>query len=113
MIILPAVVDFSRSGRDVILRAPILRDVKILVVSSNSTSSPRYMNAVLSDTTRRLLHVMRHDGDGVVFFQFLDQFFDLCGRDRIERRARLIEQNDFGANRDGARDAQALLLTTR
>ena len=42
--------------------------------------------------------------------QFVDQFLDLGGRDRIERRAGLVEQDDFRLDRDGARDAQALLL---
>src|ERR1700755_2024711 len=60
--------------------------------------------------TRRLLHVMRDDGDGVVVLELVDQFFDLGCGDRVERRARLGEQNDFPADRDGAGDAQALLL---
>src|ERR1700722_5423740 len=60
--------------------------------------------------SRGLLHVMGDDGDGVVLRQFLDQFLDLGGRDRIERRARLVEQDHFGAHCDGAGDAQPLLL---
>src|SRR5580658_8152227 len=59
---------------------------------------------------RGLLHVVGDDGDGVVFGQFLDQFLDLGGRDRIQRRARLVEQDHLGPYRDGAGDAQALLL---
>src|SRR6185437_2800742 len=43
--------------------------------------------------------------------QFIDQLLDLGGRDRIERRARLVEQDDLGAGRHGARDAQTLLLS--
>src|SRR5882757_3037384 len=36
--------------------------------------------------TGRLLHVVRDDDDGEVTLQFIDQFLDLGGRDRIERR---------------------------
>ena len=46
---------------------------------------------------RRLLHVVGDDGDRVVVRQFVDQFLDLGGGDRIERRAGLIEQDHFRA----------------
>src|SRR5882757_4343304 len=59
---------------------------------------------------RGLLHVMGDDGDGVVFRQFLDQFLDLGGRNRIERRARLVEQDHLGPHRHRAGDAEPLLL---
>src|SRR3990167_3003051 len=41
---------------------------------------------------RRLLHVVGDDDDGVLGFQFVDQFFDLEGGDRIQRRAGFVEQ---------------------
>src|SRR3954471_13912257 len=59
---------------------------------------------------RGLLHVVGDDHEGVFRLQLVHQLFDLGGRDRIERRARLVEQDHLGAHRDGARDAQALLL---
>src|SRR5256885_3299015 len=59
---------------------------------------------------RGLLHVMGDDGDGVVLRQLLDQFLDLRGRDRIERRAWLVEQNHLGPHRHGAGNAKPLLL---
>src|SRR5439155_9991615 len=34
--------------------------------------------------TSGLLHVVRDDEDGVVGGQLVDQFFNFCGRDRIE-----------------------------
>ena len=44
-------------------------------------------------------------------FQFgVDQLLDDRGRDRVERRAGLVHQQDFRLRRDRARDAQALLL---
>ena len=42
--------------------------------------------------------------------QLVDQLLDPGGGDRVERRARLVHQDHFGIDRDGAGDAQALLL---
>src|SRR5690606_11247050 len=42
--------------------------------------------------TRGLLHVVGDDDDGVVELEFLDQLLDAAGRDRIQRRGRLVEQ---------------------
>jgi hypothetical protein len=58
-----------------------------------------------------LLHGMRHDDDRVAGAQLIDQILDARRRNRVERRARLVHQNHFRLDRDGARDAQALLLT--
>src|SRR5262249_17294237 len=38
---------------------------------------------------------------------------DARGRDRVERRARLVHEDHFRLHGDGARDAQALLLAAR
>src|SRR5262245_38701526 len=43
-----------------------------------------------------LLHVVGDDDDRVEGFQLVDELLDLRGRDRIERRARLVEQDDLG-----------------
>ena len=40
----------------------------------------------------------------------MDQILDLRGRDRIERGARLVHEDDLGLDGDRAGDAQALLL---
>src|SRR5450631_717968 len=60
--------------------------------------------------TRGLLHVVGHDGDGVVVLELVDQLLDLGGGDRVERRARLVEQDHLRPHRDGAGDAKPLLL---
>src|SRR5215470_206599 len=60
-----------------------------------------------------LLHVVGDDHDRIVRFELVDQLLDLGGRDRIERRAGLVEQDHLGLDCDGARDAQPLLLTAR
>jgi len=59
---------------------------------------------------RRLPQVVGDDGDRKALFQFVDQFFDSCRRNRIERGTGLVEKNDFGLNGHRSRDAQALLL---
>src|SRR5438270_1738056 len=58
-----------------------------------------------------LLHVVSDDDDGVLLFQLPDQLFDFGGRDRVERGARLVHQNDLRFDREGTRDAKPLLLT--
>ena len=62
---------------------------------------------------RGLLHVVRDDDDGVATAQFVDQLLDARGGDGIERAARFVHQDDFGFHRDGAGDAQPLLLAPR
>src|SRR5215470_18502041 len=62
---------------------------------------------------RRLLHVVGDDGDGVIVLELVDQLLDLGGGDRVERRTRLVEQDHLRLDRDGAGDAQALLLAAR
>jgi hypothetical protein len=55
---------------------------------------------------------MGDDDDGVSALQLADQFLDLGGRDRVERGTGFVHQDDFGVDRDGARNAQPLLLAT-
>ena len=62
---------------------------------------------------RGLLHRMRHDHDRVDFLQLADEIFDLARRDRVERRGRLVHQDDFGIDGETARDAEPLLLPAR
>jgi hypothetical protein len=57
-----------------------------------------------------LLHIVGDDDDGEIALQFLDQLLDFQRRNRVERAGRLIEQDDLGFYRDGAGNAQALLL---
>src|SRR5215470_6690213 len=59
---------------------------------------------------RRLLHVVGDDGDAVVGFELVDQLLDLLRRDRVQRRAGLVEQDHLRLYRDGAGDAEPLLL---
>jgi len=58
----------------------------------------------------RLLHVVRDDHERVAVLQLRHQLLDLRRRDRIERGAGLVQEDHLGLDRDGARDAQTLLL---
>src|SRR5580658_1971299 len=62
---------------------------------------------------RRLLHVVRHNGDAIVGLELSDEFLDALRRDRIERRGGLVEEQDLRLDGDGARDAETLLLAAR
>src|ERR1700733_9227319 len=94
---------------DVVLGAAIGRRGKYLVGLVKLDQFAEIHEGRLVGDARGLLHVVGDDGDGVVLRQFLDQFLDLGGRNRIERRARLVEQYHFGPHRYGARNAQSLL----
>src|SRR5699024_1898565 len=61
----------------------------------------------------RLLHVVRDDDDRVITRQLIHQVLDLEGGDRVEGRTGFVHQDHLGVDRDGPRDAQALLLATR
>src|SRR4051794_39421862 len=95
---------------DVVLGTPIVRRGEDFVGLVEFDQFAQIHEGGLVRDARRLLHVMGDDGDGVVLRQLLDQFLDLGGRDRIERRAGLVEQNHLGPHRDRARDAEPLLL---
>src|SRR5664280_1575008 len=59
---------------------------------------------------RRLLHVVGHDHDRERGRKLLDQVLDPLGRDRVERRARLVHQDDVRVDGDRPGDAEPLLL---
>src|SRR5215813_9586374 len=62
---------------------------------------------------RRLLHGVRHDDDGVLLLELVDELLDLRSGDGVERRGRLVHQKDLGLYRQSTGDAEALLLATR
>src|SRR5215469_288858 len=62
---------------------------------------------------RRLLHVVSDDRDAIIGFQLVNQFFNALCRDRVQRRSRLVEQQNFRPNRYSACNAKPLLLSTR
>src|SRR4029453_2419819 len=95
---------------DVVLGGPIARRGEYLAgfVEFNQFAKIHEGGAV--GYARRLLHVVSDNHDRIVRFQLVDQLLDLGGRDRIERRAWLVEQDHLGSHRHRAGDAQALLL---
>src|SRR5258706_13922242 len=95
---------------DVVLGAPIARRREYLVGLVEFDQFTEIHEGSLVGDARGLLHVVGDDRDGVVLGQLLDQFLDLGGRNRIQRRARLVEQDHLGPHGDGAGDAEPLLL---
>src|SRR6187551_251969 len=51
---------------------------------------------------RRLLHVVGHDHDRVGLSEFVNQLFHARGGDRVERRARLVHEQDLWLERQRA-----------
>ena len=54
---------------------------------------------------------MRDDDDGVLLFQIRGKFFDLGGRNGVERACRLIEEHDLRLHHKRADNGHALLLS--
>src|SRR5699024_1733002 len=61
------------------------------------------------------LHLVRDDddGDAELDVDTLDDVEDVLGRLRVERARRLVSEEDRRVRREGARDADALLLPAR
>src|SRR6266481_6960092 len=104
------VVSSAEPAGDVVLRASIARRGEYLAGVVELDQLTEIHERGLVGDARGLLHVMGDDRDRIVLGQFLDQFLDLGGRNRVERRARLVEQDYFGPHGDGAGDAKPLLL---
>src|SRR5258706_8788496 len=98
---------------DVVLGAPIARRREYLVGLVEFDQFTEIHEGSLVGDARGLLHVVGDDRDGVVLGQLLDQFLDLGGRNRIERRARHLEQDHLGPHGDRAGGAERPLLAPR
>ena len=70
-------------------------------------------NAQTSRDPLGLLHVVGDDDHGDVVGDVGDRLLDPSGGGGVEGRARLVHQQDPGLDRQGAGDAQALLLAPR
>src|SRR5262245_41537640 len=102
--------DLAEAARDIVLRASIARRGEHLARGIELDQLPKIHEGGEVGDARRLLHVVGDDHDRVVLFELVDQLLDFGGRDRVERRTWLVEQYHLWPHRDGARDAQALLL---
>src|SRR3954466_4358967 len=103
----------AEAAGDVVLRASIARRGEHLAgVVELDQFAEIHEGGEIGDA-RRLLHVVGDDHDRVVVLQLVNQFLDLGGRARVEGRAWFGEQDPLRPHRDGARDAQPLLLAPR
>src|SRR3954451_8793951 len=95
----PMSVSSAEPAGDVILRAPIGRRREDLAGVVELDQLAEIHEGGLVGDAGRLLHVVSDDRDRVVLGELLDQLLDLGGRDRVERGARLVEQDHLGPHR--------------
>ena len=62
---------------------------------------------------RRLLHVVRDDHDRDPVLELAHELLDPLRGDRVERRRRLVHEQDLGLDGERPRDAEPLLLAAR
>src|ERR1700693_138518 len=101
----PAICASAEAAGDVVLGAAVVRRRKYPVGLVELDQFTKIHEGRAVGDPRRLLHVMGDNHDGVVGLQLVDQLFDLGGRNGVERRARLVEQDHFRPHRHGAGDA--------
>ena len=59
-----------------------------------------------------LLHGMRDNDDGVILPQFFDEFFNPCGRNRVQGGTGLIHQDHIWTDGNRPSNAKPLLLAS-
>src|SRR5436189_56785 len=85
----------SKPSGDVVLRLLLLRlDEQLVGHAVLDQLAEVHVGGEVRDA-RRLLHVVRHDQDGDALLEIVDQLLDQGGGDRVERRGRLVEQQQF------------------
>src|SRR5690606_6028852 len=85
----------AEAPRDVVDRERVHGVLEDLAGGADLHQAPEVeVGRALADS-RRLLHVVCDDGDRITLAQVVDQLLDLGGRDRVERRARLVHQDDL------------------
>src|SRR5262245_30195192 len=103
----------AEAAGDVVLRALVTRRRKYLAGRVELHQLTQIHERREIGDAGGLLHVVGDDHDRIVSLELVDQLLDLGGRDRIECRAGLVEQDHLWFDRNGARNAQPLLLTAR
>ncbi|CDN42745.1 hypothetical protein BN871_BW_00170 [Paenibacillus sp. P22] len=61
----------------------------------------------------RLMHVVRHHDDRILFLELADELLDLERRDRVQSGRSLVHEQHLRLHGQSARDAQPLLLSAR
>src|SRR4051794_5976773 len=100
-------------ARDVLLRAPVVRLGEDLLRLRVLDQLPVEQERRRVGDARGLLHVVGDDHDRDAVLELVDELLDLQRRDRVERRARLVHEDDVGFDRERPRDAEPLLLPAR
>src|SRR5215469_18176553 len=95
------VMSSAEAAGDVVFGPPLLRmgEDRLSVAELDELAQIHEGGEV--GAARRLLHVVGDEGDAVIGFELGDELLNALRRDGIERRGRLVEQQDFWLHRDG------------
>src|SRR6266850_1760650 len=97
----------SESAGDVVLGLFLLRlDEQVVGDAELDQLANVHVGREIRDP-RGLLHVVRHDEDRHPLLEVVDQHLDRGGGDRVERRGRLVEQQQLRVGGASARRARA------
>src|SRR6266566_2333025 len=99
--ILPSPCRSAEAPSDIVLGPPVARRGEYPAGEIELNQLAEIHESGEIGNARRLLHVVGDDDDRVVVLELVDQLLDLGGGDRIERRARLVEQDYLGLYRNG------------
>src|SRR5713226_1403323 len=100
----------AESASDVIFSFLFLRGGEEFIRLAKFYQPPQIHESRKIRNSGSLLHVVRHDHNRVALLEFMDQFFDFGRGDGIQSRAGLVHQHHLRLDRNGAGNAQALML---
>src|SRR5450759_4065922 len=103
----------SESPRDICFRARFAwaREEPLRVAHLDQLAEVEERSAVRD--ARGLLQIVRDDDDRELALQLIDELLDFLCRDRVERRGRLVEEEDLRVVGQRTCDAEPLLLAAR
>lgn len=101
----------SETSGYIVLCRFLLRVRKDLLRVAKLHHLPHIEKRRLITDTCSLLHIVRHNHNGIPFFQLVYQLFHLCRRNRVERRSRFVHQQHRRRYSHCACDTKTLLLS--
>src|SRR5918999_6009106 len=105
--------DSSESPRDVGLGTLLPGTGEQLLCRTGFDETPEIEKGGVVGEAPGLLQIVRHDDDGELLLELVQQLLDALRRDRVQRAGRFVEQQQLGIVRERPRNAESLLLSTR
>src|SRR6516164_3049761 len=103
----------TESARNVILGSLFRRIAENLLSPVKFHQSSQIKESSHVGAACRLLHIVRHDDDGELIFERINELLYLGRGYRIKSGTRLIHQDDIRLHGDRPGDTKALLLSSR